>query len=58
MTLPTYLARILPYLLEPLTSRQIAQRTGLASRTIQAYTQTIYEIYDVHSRHELRGIVK
>ncbi|MDE2105679.1 MAG: hypothetical protein KGL39_51100 [Patescibacteria group bacterium] len=51
--LPAYLERIFPYLITNVSARQISVRTGLAIRTIQAYTQEIYEIYDVHSREGL-----
>jgi len=54
MTLPLHLARIYPFLLRPLTNRQIAQKLGLSPRTVSYYTQIIYEMYDVHSREELR----
>lgn len=53
MNLPNHLQRIFPDLLGGLTARRIAQRTGLTLRTVQAYTQDIYAIYNVHSREEL-----
>lgn len=54
MSLPLYLARIYPYLLNGMKARQIAIETGLAVRTVQAYSQEIYEFYGVHSRKELK----
>ena len=57
MTLPTYLARVYIHLLTPMTCRQIAKKTGLKPRTVSAYTQEIYEIFDVHKRKELQKLV-
>ena len=58
MTLPAYLHRIYPHLLNNLSARKTAKLTGLSHRTVQQYTQVIYEIFDVHSRKELIRRVK